>query len=171
MPRRISKRPPAASAYDAGLRLIASRPHSQAEVRRKLLRRGYNVEAIDAAEARLLQAGFLSDRVFAQLYVGRRSRSAGSLKLSAELAARGVDREVAEQAVERLTPNQQLLAAHRLADKLAGNTEYASYRELLHDVGAKLVRRGFTMDVARRAGDGLWRATPPDSPDEPALTP
>ena len=157
--RRSSKPPPTTGAFDAGIRLIAGRAHSRAELRRKLLRRGYDQAAVDAAEARLLEVGFLNDVVFAERYVGRRSRSVGPLVLSSELAARGVDREIADSAVERLPAHKQLLAAHRLADRLAGNTRYASYRELLHSVGAKLMRRGFSMGIARAACDGLWDGT------------
>jgi len=160
VPRRTSKPPPApGGAFDAGIRLLATRGHSRAELRRKLLRRGYDQPAIEAAETRLLEAGLLNDRVFAELYVRRRSRSLGPLAISAELAARGVDRELADAAVDRLGPHKQLLAAHRLADRLAGNTRYASYRELLHSVGAKLLRRGFSMTIARAACEAVWDGT------------
>src|SRR5438034_9129188 len=107
--------------------------------------------------------GWLGDRRFAERYARRRSRSLGPMAISAELAARGVDRELVEAAIERLGPHTQYLAAHKLADKLAGNTQYASYRELLHSVGAKLLRRGFSMEVVRKACDGLW----PGTSDEP----
>jgi len=103
--------------------------------------------------------GWLGDRRFAERYARRRSRSLGPMAISAELAALGVDREVADAAIERLGPHTQSLAAH----KLAGNTQYASYREVLHSVGAKLLRRGFSMEVVRKACDGLW----PGTSDEP----
>jgi len=81
------------------------------------------------------------------------------MALSAELGARGVDREVAEAAIDRLSPDIELLAAQKLAGRLAGNTRYASYRELLQSVGAKLRRRGFSMEAVRKACDRLWRGT------------
>ena len=159
MPRRSSK-PQTGSAFDAGLRIIAGRDHSVVELRRKLARRGYDQGEIDAAQARLIQHGFLGDRRFAEKYVRRRSRSYGPLSISFDLAARGVDRDTADEALGRLGPHIELLAAHRLADRLAGNTRFASYRELLHSVGAKLLRRGFSMAVVRKACDGLWDGTP-----------
>ena len=144
--------------------MIVGRDHSVVELRRKLGRKGYSDAEIDAAEARLIEHGFLSDRRFAERYARRRSRSLGPLAISAELAARGVDRELVDAALERLGPHTQLLA-DKLADRLAGSTRYSSYRELLHSVGAKLLRRGFSMDVARKACDGLWpgTATAPDA--------
>ena len=126
---------------------------------RKLSRRGYGGEEVGTAITRLRELGYLDDAAFAEGHVRRRSSSRGPMALSAELGARGVDREVAEAAIDRLSPDIALLAALKLADRLAGNTRYASYRELLQSVGAKLLRRGFSMEVVRKACDGLWRGT------------
>lgn len=163
MPRRSSKPAPTGSAFDAGLRMIVGRDHSVAELRRKLVRRGYDGAEIDAAQARLLELGFLGDQRFAQRYVRRRSRAYGPIVISAELAARGVDRETAEAALARVAPHVQAFAAGRLADRLAGNTQFATYRELLHSVGTRLLRRGFPMDVARAACKDVWRGTPEEA--------
>ncbi len=165
MPRRSSKpkAPPTEPAYEAGIRLIAGRAHSEAELRRKLLRRGHAEGDIDEAVFRLLARGLLGDEAFARSYVRRRSRSLGPLAISAELAARGVDREVTQAAVAALEPDAMMLAAYRLALRLAGDTRFVSYRELLHGVGAKLLRRGFPMDVARGACQGVWSGTPEEA--------
>jgi regulatory protein len=166
VPRRSSshpKAPPTEPAYEVGVRLIARRAHSAAEVRRKLDRRGYRDPDVEEALDRLRGAGYLSDEEFARGYVRRRSRSLGPLAISAELGARGVDREVAASAVARLSPTIQVRAAHRIARRLAGHTRSASYRELLGDVGAKLLRRGFPMDVARQACRAVWEGTPEEA--------
>lgn len=136
------------------------RDHSRWEVVQKLTRRGYPADEVAAAEARLTELGFLEDRAFALQYVRRRSRTHGLLAISGELAAKRIDREAAEAALARLAPHAQILAANRLASRLAGNAEFASYRELLHSVGTKLLRRGFPMDVARAACQNVWRGAP-----------
>jgi regulatory protein len=143
----------------AAVGLQARRSHSQAELRRKLGRRGYEEAEVDAALARLVEKGLQSDRAFAEAHVRRRSRSVGPLALSAELTARGVDRDLADGATAGFTSDQQLAAAISLAERLCGNRRYAGYRELLHAVGAKLLRRGFSMPVARAACDALWGGT------------
>jgi regulatory protein len=158
-PRTSSRGAPGGSAAGVAVRLIAQRDHSRAEIRRKLLRRGFGPAEVEAAEAQLIEHGLLSDRAFAHLYVRRRSSSHGPLAISAELAARGVDRETADEAVRLLGAGVQLAAARRLADRLAGDTRYASYRELLGSVGPKLLRRGFSTAVARAACDGVWEGT------------
>lgn len=177
MPRRSSKaQPPAGragagrtsarraragrtSAYEAGVRLLARRAHSTAELRRKLARRGYEGGDVDGAVARLSGLGYLDDAAFAAGHVRRRSAARGPLALSAELAARGVDRRDADAALARLDPASQVAAATRLARRLAGNRRPAGYQELLGTVGSKLLRRGFTLGVAREACRALWEGT------------
>jgi len=143
----------------AAVALQARRGHSQAELRRKLCRRGYDQAEVDDALARLVEKGLQSDGAFAEAHVRRRSRSLGPLALSAELTARGVDRDLADQAMARFTLDRQLTSALKLAERLCGNTRYASYRELLHAIGAKLLRRGFSMPVARAACEAIWNGT------------
>ena len=98
---------------------------------RKLSRRGYGGEEVGTAITRLRELGYLDDAAFAEGHVRRRSSSRGPMALSAELGARGVDREVAEAAIEGLSPDIELLAAQKLA----------------------------SMEVVRKACDGLWRGT------------
>jgi regulatory protein len=143
----------------AAVGLLARRSHSQAELRRKLGRRGYDQAEVDAALARLVERGLQSDRAFAEAHVLRRSRSLGPLALSAELTARGVDRDLADGAMAGFTSDNQLAAAVSLAKRLCGKRHYESYRELLHAVGAKLLRRGFSMPIARAACDAAWDGT------------
>ncbi len=160
MPPRSSKpKPPAAPVLDAGLRLLASRAHSRTELRRKLARRGYAEEEVAGAVARLTELGYLDDASFASGHVRRRSSTRGPLALSAELSARGVDKQMADAAVAGFDPEAQLEAATRLAARLAGDRRTAGYRELLDSVGAKLLRRGFSMMVAREACRAVWAGT------------
>jgi regulatory protein len=166
VPRRSSK-PLTGSAYEAGVGLLARRAHSRAELRRKLARRGFSVEDVDATVARLSRLGYLDDASFAAGHVRRRSATLGPLALSAELSARGVDRAVAGAALDAFDRPAQVTAATRLAERLfaplakrlAAHGRPAGYRELLDSVGAKLLRRGFSMAVARAACEAVWRGT------------
>jgi regulatory protein len=160
VPLRSSKpKPPAALVLDAGLRLLANRAHSRTELRRKLARRGYEEEEVAGAVARLTELGYLDDASFASGHVRRRSSTRGPLALSAELSARGVDKQMADAALAGFDPEAQLAAATRLAARLAGDRPTAGYRELLGSVGAKLLRRGFSMTVAREACRAVWTGT------------
>ena len=163
MPRRSSKaearRPD--SAYEGGLRLLARRAHSRVELRRKLARRGYSEEAIHTALARLAELGYLDDAAFAAAHVRRRSGARGPLALSAELAARGVDKRVVGRILAGFDHAAQVATATHLAERLCGRTQPAGYGELLDAVGAKLLRRGFSPGVAREACWTVWAGREP----------
>jgi regulatory protein len=116
--------------------------------------------------ARLAAAGYLDDAAFAEGHIMRRSRSLGPLALSAELAARGVDRELASRALTGFGTEDQLAAATALAGRLAGRKAFAGYKELLDSVGPKLLRRGFSIGVAREACRAVWQGTPAPSEAE-----
>jgi regulatory protein len=154
------KAPPSGSALDAGLRLLAGRAHSRAELKRKLARRGFDPEAVEAATVRLSDLGYLDDRAFAAGLTRRRSASRGPLAISAELAAKGVDRITAQTALGALTPEAQLEAATRLAERLCDAGPRLAYREMRDRIGAKLVRRGFSSAVAGAAARAVLEGTP-----------
>jgi regulatory protein len=156
--------PPSDSALDAGLRLLARRAHSRVELLLKLTRRGYEGEAIRAALRRLEELGYLDDQAFARSFVRRRGSVRGPRALSAELAARGVDRAQVDTAVAEFGEAEQLAAATQIAERLYARKPSLGYREILDQVGAKLVRRGFTVSVARAACHTLLAGHPDRSP-------
>ena len=158
-PKSSRSRAPAVPAIDAGLRLLAQRAHSRAELWRKLARRGYGDDDVEGALARLAELGYLDDSAFAEAYVRRRSVSLGPLALSAELAARGVRRDLASLAIARLSQASQVGAAIHLVHRQVGRKDPASYKELLDTAGAKLLRRGFSRAVAQEACRMVWAGT------------
>ncbi len=160
MPPKSSKpagrRAPAAPARDAALRLLSQRAHSRAELGRKLVRRGYVPEDVEGAVTRMAELGYVDDRAFAEGHVRRRSSTRGPLALSAELAARGVDRRDAEAAVRGFDQAAQLASARHLAERLYAARAFAGFSEMLDSIGAKLVRRGFPPGVVRAACRAVW---------------
>jgi regulatory protein len=153
VPRTSSRRrpPPSDSALDAGLRLLGRRAHSRVELLLKLTRRGYDSAAIRASLKRLEELGYLDDQSFARSFVRRRGSVRGPRALSAELAARGVDRAQVDTALAEFGEAGQLAAAIQIAERLYARKPSPGYREILDQVGAKLVQRGFSVSVARAA--------------------
>ncbi|HAC44557.1 MAG TPA: hypothetical protein DCF65_00670 [Chloroflexi bacterium] len=167
MPQRTFSRhrpPPSDSALDAGLRLLARRAHSRVELLLKLTRRGYESTAIRTALRRLEELGHLDDQAFARSFVRRRGSVRGPRALSAELAARGVDRAQVDTAVAEFGEDEQLAAATQIAERLYARMPSPGYREILDKVGAKLVRRGFSVSVAKAACHTLLAGHPDRSP-------
>jgi regulatory protein len=173
VPRRTSRGPATRSRADRGsedpipaaIGLLARRAHSRSELSLKLRRRGYAPEAVDTAMTRLVELGYLDDRSFAQGVVRRRGAVRGPLALSAELAAKGVDRAEAEAAVAGFDPEAQLESATRLAERLLAKKPVTSYREMLDGVGSKLLRRGFPSTVVRAACRSVLFGTSPTTED------
>ena len=153
------------TGYEVAVRLLARRAHSRAELRRKLGRRGYDQGEVEDVIARLARQGYVDDAAFAAGHVRRRSATRGPLAIASELAARGVDRAAADAALEGLDRPAQLAAATHLAERMCGRRTPAGYRELLDSVGGKLVRRGFSVAVAREACRAVWSGT--STPSEP----
>ena len=130
-------------AFEAAIRLLGQRPHGEVELRRKLAQRRCPPEEIDRALVRVHRLGYLDDAAFARAMVAHRSRGRGSALIAAELAARGVSRQLAGEALAGLTEADQVAAARRLAAALPG----ADPRK----VAARLQRRGFTPEIIRAA--------------------
>lgn len=106
MPRRRTRSRPESTpeaALDAGLRLLARREHSAAELRVKLQRRGFATAHIDQALAQLATRGWQSDARYALARARSRSGAGcGPLRIRADLAAAGVRDDLAEQALSEL---------------------------------------------------------------------
>ena len=131
--------------------LLARRAHSKWELRRKLRMKGFGAEAVDSAMARLVELGYLDDSSFAKGLVRHRSALRGPRAISAELAAKGIDRAEAEAALAEFDTEAQLASATRLAKRLYSRKTRLGYREMLEAIGTKLLRRGFPAQVVRAA--------------------
>ena len=109
------------------------------------------MDETNAALGRLAELGYLNDRSFAEGLVRRRAAVRGPMALSAELAARGVDRAQADAALAGFDPEAQLASATLLAERLYATKRPSGYREMLDSVGSKLMRRGFSANTVRAA--------------------
>jgi regulatory protein len=156
-------RTPTVGAFDAGLRLLGVRAHARAELRRKLGRRGYEADEVEAALRMLIELGYLDDASFARGLVRRRAALRGPKALSAELAARGVDRARADAALAEFDPASQLASATHLAERLYARKRVAGYREMLEVVGSRLVRRGFSPAIVQAACRAVLTGTSGDA--------
>jgi regulatory protein len=126
---------------DVAARLLARAALTEAALRDRLLARGYQPETATRIVARCRELGYVSDE---RLALDRartlRARGAGSLKIAADLAARGLSEALVASAVE---------------SSRAGEPEEAWARRVLaragQPVGARawrlLAARGFPEDV------------------------
>jgi len=80
----------------------------------------------------------------------RSSATSTTSRSRAPLCA-AVDRAQADPAVAEFGEAEQLAAATLIAERLYARKPAPTYRELLDVIGSKLVRRGFSMSIARAA--------------------
>ena len=135
-------------ARRVALRMLGARPRSVQEMLRKLRQRGLNPSAVAEVVGRLEEQGLLDDREYAEHFARVRSASKGHgrARLLTDLLARGVDRRIAESAIDRVLDEEgvdEMRAARALAER-----RMMQLGDLPHDVlhrrmAAYLSRRGY----------------------------
>lgn len=144
-----------AASHRVALRLLAARPRSVQELLRRLRDRGHNPSAAAHVVGRLEEAGVLNDAEFARHFVRVHSgRGQGPGRLLRDLVARGVERRVAERAIdevldaEGIDPVEQARAlAHKRARQLGTLPRQTLRRRLLAYLSRRGFRRGEVIDL------------------------
>ena len=144
---------------DAALRFLEARQRSTAEVRRRLMSAGYREDLVAGALQRLGDLGILDDEVFTAAWVESRDRARprGERALRRELALKGVDRQLVDEAMAERRPEPDAdddpdeRAAARLLDRHAASlARITDPRVRRQRVYALLARNGFDPEIATR---------------------
>lgn len=143
-------------ALNAAYRLLAAKACSSGEIRQKLKRAACLPLTIDLVVLKLEKLGFINDERFAMDWAESRARSAhvGSRRIADELRRKGIPEELIRQALEALPEEGQLDAAVALArSAFAHGKPGEDICVTRQKVLARLARRGYDWDTARRAVD------------------
>ena len=154
MPRDRSSGSPPDSSNDvrlAALRLLGRRDLTRAELTRRLIDRGYPESEVEAVADRLVAGGSLDDKRTALAHVRTASRvkGRGRLRIQRELTARGIARDVVDEALQELKPDddaqgiRRFLLKRRVPARLSPHERQKLFQQLL--------RRGFPSDAIARA--------------------
>jgi regulatory protein len=141
----------------AALRFLEARPRSTAEVRRRLLTRGYRADLVDGCLDRLLDLDILDDGAFARTWVESRDRARprGDRALRAELRGKGIDRAITDAVLEERGiehPDADAEAAHRVLARHESTLQrVADPRTRRQRAYALLARNGFDSETALTA--------------------
>ena len=143
------------NAHEAALRLLATRPRSETEMRTRLAMRGVEPGAIDDEVERLHGSGLLDDQKFAEAWVEDRKRASprGKRMLRYELLGRGIDPAAAEQATIDVDDRETAISLARTRARRATATSYEAF---FAKVGGFLRRRGFDYEVTADATRLAW---------------
>jgi regulatory protein len=138
------------SAYLDALHLLSRRALTVTECRDRLLARQHADDKVDEAIAHLVDSGGLDDRELAVAHARTavEIKGRGRLRVVRELQARGVDKDVAAEAVAEVfgDKDERSLVARALQKKLRGRPRPADAAEHAR-LYQYLMRQGFTPAV------------------------
>ncbi len=152
----------------AALRFLEARQRSATEVRRRLTTAGYRDELVTGAMERLVELGILDDDAFARSWVESRDRARprGERALRAELARKGIDRQIVDNVIEErdeTAPDADAAAARRLLERNGSLARVADPRARRSRAYALLARHGFDSETAVEAIRSLEPGTTNES--------
>jgi regulatory protein len=150
------EKPTVQRCLDAAFRYLSYRPRSEAELRQRLKRRGFDSSSIERALILLKEQGLVDDVAFARFWKENRDSFSprGRKMLESELKLKGVDPEIIVETLAGLDEESSAYEAARKKVKGGVGSDYFTFcRRLI----AFLRRRGFSYEVARHTVNRLWR--------------
>ena len=143
------------------MRALTGAPKTRQQLADLLARREVPEDAATAVLDRLTEVGLIDDAAFARAWVSSRQAGRGLARraLSAELRAKGVEAEVAAEAVELVDDEDERAAAARLVERrLTGMRRLdraTATRRLIGMLARKGYNGGLAAAVVREALDAL----------------
>ncbi len=136
---RIKKTSGENFAFESALKYLSRNIRTESEVRSKLLSLGYLDQDAESALTKLKEYGYVNDESYAKAYVSTYGRNRGRIRLSFELAQKGVDKSIIENAL----PEDDKITATIMAKNK--RQKYTDREKMLR----YLMSRGYEYDVAR----------------------
>ncbi len=140
----------------AAIHYLGYRPRSEAELRERLHRRGFDGDKVEATLAKLREQGLVNDLAFAQFWKdNRESFSPRSQWLTrSELRQKGVANDIIDQVVADVDDED---SAYRAAMSRARSLPLSDYQSFRRRLGEHLKRRGFGYRVISHTVEQVWQ--------------
>ena len=142
--------------HNTAIRYLAYRPRSEAEIRERLQRRGFDSDCTEKTLARLKEQGLVDDTAFARFWKDNRQafspRSRRLTKL--ELQRKGLTGDIIEQVVGELDDSDSAYRAALNRLRRLPATDYQTFRRRL---GEYLGRRGFSYSIISETTARVWQ--------------
>ncbi|MEE3279414.1 MAG: regulatory protein RecX [Pseudomonadota bacterium] len=141
-------------AFQVAVKLLSRREHSIQELRRKLARKEFSSDVIDAAVSDLQEADLVSDARYAEVFVRSRiNRGDGPMKVLASLRERGIDDVLIDQFLH-YDDAFWISRANRVLEKKFGQRLTKDDETGLENWGQRarfLAGRGFAAEIIYRS--------------------
>ena len=140
-------------ALNKAVEMLARRPCSKEEIRKKLQFSRFSEEVTDLVIYKLEKEKLVNDHAFADQWVRYRSEGKyGPGRIVQELRYKGISEETVQSALQQMDPDDQLENAVVLAEKsLKRKNAETDIRKQKQKVTASLVRKGYDWETARKA--------------------
>jgi len=148
------------------LRALTGAPKTRSQLADLLAARGVPDEAAETVLDRYTEVGLIDDAAFARAWVSSRRSGRGLARraLSAELRAKGVEPEVAADAVEAVGDDDERATARRLVDRKIGAMRRLDRATATRRLMGMLARKGYNGGLAAAVvRDALDRAGAEDT--------
>lgn len=132
---------------------LSRREYSAAELRQKLILRGYSEDEANEAMAFVQANNYQSDERYAGMKARTTAHRAGNRKIQMALKAKGVDESVAQSQIAILAPESE--RAIEAAEKFRKLATHGMTRELSAKIWRFLSYRGFSSDAIKFALQNL----------------
>ncbi|NQX46252.1 RecX family transcriptional regulator [Paenibacillus tritici] len=138
-------------AYVEGLRYLERKPRTAQEMARRLREKEIGETVIAEVLLRLEQERLLDDPLYAKQWAEQRitSQRKGKMWIRQELREKGIDKSLITEALDQITPEQELESA-LLTGRKKWNTIRGEVNDKRRKTGAFLMRRGFTGEMVRQ---------------------
>jgi regulatory protein len=132
------------------LRALTGAPKTRQQLADLLAQRDVPDDAAEAVLDRFTEVGLIDDAAFARAWVSSRQAGRGLARraLSAELRAKGVEPEVAAEAVSEVDDEDERAAARRLVERRAGAMRRLDRTTATRRLMGMLARKGYSGGMA-----------------------
>ncbi|WP_241038424.1 regulatory protein RecX [Blastococcus litoris] len=132
------------------LRALTGAPKTRQQLADLLAQRGVPDDAAETVLDRFTEVGLIDDAAFARAWVNSRQAGRGLARraLSAELRAKGVDPEVAAEAVNEVDDEDERAAARRLVERRAPGMRRLDRATASRRLMGMLARKGYNGGLA-----------------------
>jgi len=132
------------------LRALTGAPRTRQQLADLLAERGVPDDAAETVLDRFTEVGLIDDAAFARAWVSSRQAGRGLARraLSAELRAKGVEPEIAAEAVSEVDDEDERASARRLVERRAGAMTRLDRATATRRLMGMLARKGYSGGMA-----------------------
>ena len=146
---------PEGVARAIALRMLTGAPRSRAQIAERMAQRNVPDEIAAKVLDRFTEVGLIDDTAYAEMLVRTRHNERGlaGRALAQELQRKGVDREIADEALQAIQPEDEAERAVELVRRKARSTTGVDPVKRRRRLMSMLARKGYGPGVALRAID------------------